>query len=73
LLRRIAPEFDVFITVERNLEHQQRLREQAFATVILVAQRTTVEDLRPLMLRVLDALRTIGAGDVVRIAPPEAE
>lgn len=72
LLRRIAPEFDVFITVDRNLEYQQTLSEQTFATVVLVAHSTTVEALRPLMPRVLEALATIRAGEVVRIGATAA-
>lgn len=67
LRRRIASEFDGFITVDQNREYQQMLGDQLFATVILTARRITVEDLRPLMPHVLDALRTIRAGDIVRI------
>ena len=67
LLQRVASAFDVFITVDRNLEYQQTLTEQGFGTVILFARSTTIEELRLLMARVLEALATIQAGEVVRI------
>lgn len=67
LLRRAVPEFDVFLTVDRNLSFQQNLTNVALAVVALVAVSNDVEDLRPLMPRVLELLPTLRKGQVVRV------
>jgi hypothetical protein len=67
LLDRAQPQFDVFVTVDRNLPHQQNLKTRAFATVILTAQDSRYQTLVPLMPRVEAALSTLRAGDVLLI------
>lgn len=57
LLRLAAPEFDVFITVDKNLQYQQNLKEAPLAVIVLVAADNKIETLTPLMPKVLDALK----------------
>ena len=60
-------EFDVFVTVDQNLEYQQNLSQADIALVVLEAQTNRIEDLRPLVDKVLLALTNIERGAIVRI------
>jgi uncharacterized protein DUF5615 len=59
--------FDVFITIDGNMEYQQRLRMPNMAMILLAAPDNRLGTLRPLMADVLSALPNIRAGDVRRI------
>src|SRR5689334_11861782 len=65
LLRRAESQFDVFLTADRNLQHQQNLQNLQIAIVVMVAADTQVETLRPLIPQVLVALQTIRPGEVI--------
>lgn len=58
LLRRIAESgrFDVFVTMDKNLPHQQKLHALPFAVVILRAPSNRFEDTHPLMPELLRRL-----------------
>jgi hypothetical protein len=56
LLERAQSEFDVLITVDRNLLHQQDLRRYSVLVVVLVARTNRLQDLRPLIPTLLSAL-----------------
>lgn len=64
LLRLAEREFDVFLTNDQNLEHQQNLQGFALAVVVLVAFTNDIEDLRPLMPATNEALKVIGSGEI---------
>ena len=55
LLRLIAHagHFDVFLTMDKSLPHQQRVEELPFAIVVLRAFSNRYEDTHPLMPEVL--------------------
>jgi len=72
LLREAEAEFDVLVTVERNLVHQQNLSGIRLAIVVLVAYSNNIRVLRLLVPELLDALNTIRPGQVVHIGPPAA-
>jgi predicted nuclease of predicted toxin-antitoxin system len=67
LLRLAETNFDVFITVDRNLQYQQNLDGYKIAMILLVAQSNRLESLQPLLPSIRKALETIKVGDVVRI------
>jgi predicted nuclease of predicted toxin-antitoxin system len=58
LLRRIGDsgQFDVFLTMDKNLPHQNRIRELPFAIVVLRARSNRLEHVRPLVAEVLRRL-----------------
>lgn len=56
LLTLAAAEFDVFLTVDRNLSYQQDLSAFNIAVVVMVAPGNRLVDLRPLIPRVLEVL-----------------
>ena len=49
LLRLAEPEFDVFLTRDRNLEYQQNLTTFDLAVIVMVAATNDINDLKPLM------------------------
>jgi predicted nuclease of predicted toxin-antitoxin system len=64
LLRLAEVDFDVLLTNDQNLEHQQNLRKFDLAIIVLVAPTNDIEDLKPLMPAVNKALKTIKAGEI---------
>jgi predicted nuclease of predicted toxin-antitoxin system len=59
LLRLAAGEFDVFLTADQNLEHQQNLTTLPISVVVLVAAANRVESLRSLIPTLLQTLDTL--------------
>jgi hypothetical protein len=71
LLRRAeAARFDVFVTADRNLEHQQTLTDRAFGVVVLFPRRLKLEHLLPLVPALRDAITSVRPGEVVHVRPP---
>lgn len=70
LLRLAEQEFDIFLTNDQNLEHQQNLKKFNLAFVVLVAPTNDIADLRSLMPATNEAMQKIGAGDIVYINAP---
>ncbi len=64
LLRLAEADFDVLLTNDQNMEHQQNLSKFNLAFVVLVASTNDIEDLKPLMPAVNEALKTIKAGEI---------
>jgi predicted nuclease of predicted toxin-antitoxin system len=67
LLQLAQREFDVFLTVDRNLQHQQNLASFEIAVVVLVASSNRFDDLRPLMNTVRDSLSIAKRGEALVI------
>jgi hypothetical protein len=67
LLALAAADFDVFLTSDRNVSHQQNLSAFDIAVIVLVAASNRIDDLRPLVPRVLEALTTIRRGAVTSL------
>ena len=68
LLAAADPHFDVFLTVDKNLVHQQAIEGLHLAVVVLRAPSNKIEDLSPLMPQVLSLLPALKPGQVVRAA-----
>jgi hypothetical protein len=60
-------DFEVLITVDKNIPHQQSLGSRVISVVILNARTTNLEDLLALMPDVLNALQSLEPGKIVRI------
>lgn len=67
LLRLTAQQFDIFLTVDQGLEYQQNLAGLNLAIIAMAAKSNDIDDLRPLMPRVLQAVEKATAGTVVKI------
>lgn len=68
LLRLMAGAYNVFITIDNNLEDQQQLAEQPVGFIVLTAVNNKLATLQPLMPRVREALETIQPGQVISIS-----
>ncbi|MFM6059153.1 MAG: hypothetical protein ACKPBT_13485, partial [Microcystis aeruginosa] len=55
-------EFDIFITVDRNLSFQQNLPEFDIAVIVLQASSNRLADIKPLAPKVLAILTTAAKG-----------
>jgi predicted nuclease of predicted toxin-antitoxin system len=64
LLRLAANGFDVLLTNDQNMEHQQQLKHFDLAIIVLLAGTNDIDDLRPLMAAVTLTLTTISAGEI---------
>ena len=68
LLERASGRFDVMLTADQNLEHQQNLARFNIAVVVLVAMNNRIESLRPLVPSVEKLLKEIKAGTLRRVS-----
>lgn len=68
LLRRIAGSFDAFVTIDGNLASQQNTARLSFGVVVLRARSNKIEDIRPLIPKILTALRVLKAGTVIEVS-----
>lgn len=59
--------FEVLLTVDQSIRHQQNLQAAGIAVVVLVAVSNRLADLARLMPSALAALDSIKPGDVVEI------
>lgn len=69
LLALAAVDLDVFLTTDRNLSYQQNLSAFDIAVVVLVGPSNRIDDLRPLVPRVLEVLPTAKRGAVTMVGP----
>jgi len=67
LLRLAAGQFDVFLTADQNLEHQQNLATLPIAVVVLVAAANRIESLRPLIPALLGTLETLAPRQLAHV------
>ena len=65
LLRLAEREFDVFLTVDRKLQHQQNLPTFNIGIVVMLAHTNALLDLRPLIPEVPQALTRIKPGQAI--------
>jgi hypothetical protein len=67
LLQLMTGQFDVFITIDRNLTSQQNLENTKLGVIKLTAPSNRLADLLPLVPKIKTILDTIEPGTVVRI------
>jgi len=69
LLRRAQEQFDVFVTVDRNLSFQQYLPQFSIAVIILQSSTNRLKDLRPLVPQLRRIVLTAPKGQVTWVNP----
>lgn len=67
LLKRAAADFDVFLTVDRNLSFQQPVVDFDIAVVVLRATSNRIDDLKALVPEIPEALPETKPGQVTWI------
>lgn len=68
LLQLADSQFDVLVTLDTNLQHQQNLRGRKIAIVVIRAGSNRLPDLRPHFETCASVLLKIGPGDVAFVA-----
>ena len=64
LLRLAEVDFDVLLTNDQNMEHQQNLKNVDLAFIVLVVAANDIDDLKLLMASANQALKTIKPGQI---------
>ncbi len=64
LLRRAAGRFDPLVTMDRELEHQQAVRDLTFGIMVVRAKSNRMAHLRPLVPDILAALALVRPGEI---------
>lgn len=64
LLRRISGRFDALLTMDRNLQHQQNVKQLSFGIVLIRARSNRMVDLVPLLPAIAEALGGLGPGEL---------
>jgi hypothetical protein len=59
--------FEAFVTSDQNLEFQQNLRSSMLRILVLHATSNAIDDLRPLVPSLLDALSKSDVGDAQHV------
>jgi predicted nuclease of predicted toxin-antitoxin system len=67
LLQLAAGRFDVLVTADQNLEHQQNLTALPLSVVVLVAPTNRLESLAPLVPELLQRLQELPRRQLVHI------
>lgn len=71
LLALAGPVFDVFLTVDQNIEYQQNLGLADIPILVLAARTNRLADLQSLIPEMLVSLNDLKPGDIVRITPSD--
>jgi hypothetical protein len=58
-------DFEIFITVDRNLSFQQHLPHYTIAVIVLRARTNRLQDLRPLVPKLLEMLPKAKEGEAL--------
>lgn len=68
LLKAAEQEFDVFVTMDRNLEFQQNLSQVELAIVVLRSPSNAYPIVAPLIPKVNEVLRDIQVGELKHVS-----
>jgi len=63
----VSAGFQVIVTADSKLRYQQNLPKIGIAAVVVTHVRNRIEDLRPLIPRIAEAIATIKPGEVTEI------
>ncbi len=67
LLTLAEKRFDVFVTIDKNIRHQQNLTGRNIAVLIIRTVSNDLDDIRPHIPQALAALKTIRPGQFVDV------
>lgn len=71
LLRLAEESFDVFVTGDQNIPHQQNLRRSTLGIVLLRTRSTRFRDIQPYLEQIRDAITVVSPGELVFVPPEE--
>jgi hypothetical protein len=67
LLEKVVPEFDIFITMDSNIVHQQNLEGLQVCLIVLHGANSRYETLQPLLPEIHSAIADAKTGSVFHI------
>lgn len=67
LLKLAKGKFDVFVTVDQNLQYQQKLEESGIKVILLVVKNNRYETFKPLIPKIQQELQSAQTGSLIRI------
>ena len=67
LLRLANGQFDALLTVDQGIEYQQNLSGLSISIVVMMAPSNDLDDLRPLLPGVEEALAKLQPGEIIRV------
>lgn len=67
LLSLAEPRFDVLLTIDANLIHQQAIKNRAIAVVVIHLVSNRYEQVKPLMGQVVNAISVAAPGTITHI------
>jgi hypothetical protein len=67
LLKRAEKEFDVFITVDRNLSFQQNITNIKITVIVLKSKSNRLSDLKPFATKIISALPNINKNSLITL------
>jgi len=70
LLAQVATRFDVMLTVDQNIKHQQNLSKLPMAVIVMVAPDNRLPTLVPYLSKVEQTLLTIHPNELIEVFPP---
>jgi predicted nuclease of predicted toxin-antitoxin system len=70
LLAAAATRFDVLLTIDKNLKHQQNLTTLPVAVIVILAPTNRLADLVGFVPAVEDALKTLTPRTLIEVTPP---
>jgi hypothetical protein len=59
--------FEVLVTLDKNLEHQQNLQLLGFGIVVVSVADNKIASYRPIFAALLEAAKAVHPGEVIRI------
>ena len=71
LLKLAKGKFDAFVTVDQNLQYQQKLETSGMAVVLVRVKNNRYETFKPLVSKVQRSLETIQSGQFIRVESGE--
>jgi hypothetical protein len=63
--------FDVFVTIDQNLEYQQNLARLSLGLVVVAVPDNNIKYYRPIFAELLNAAESVRAGQVIHIVSSE--
>lgn len=70
LLATAATEFDVFLTIDKKIKHEQNLATLPVSVVVILAPTNRLQDLTPFVPGIEEALGKLRPRTLVEVAPP---
>lgn len=67
LLARASGRYDAFVTMDRNIQHQQNIAKLSFGVVLVRAVSNRLVHLRPLLPEILVALEALKPGELRQV------